>query len=152
MSRLWIVLCNASIARIFSRASPAEPLVPLPTLEHAESRQKGRELAGDRPGHEASDHSAGGNRFEPRIDPRRKEHERFAEVVAKHLQAGLDEGAFDALWLLASDPFLGELKAHLGDAVLRRVQRTESLDLSAFGLSEIERRLALLPPTKASPP
>jgi protein required for attachment to host cells len=152
MSRLWIVLGNASIARIFSRAAPAEPLVPLPTLEPAESRLKGHELAGDRPGHEASDHSAGGNRFEPRIDPRRKEHGRFAAVVAERLQAGLDEGAFDALWLLASDPFLGELKSHLGDAVLRRVQRTESVDLSSFGLSEIERRLAQLPPTKASPP
>jgi protein required for attachment to host cells len=149
MSRLWIVLGNASIARIFSRASPADPLVPLPALEHAESRLKGHELGSDRPGREASDHSAGGNRFEPRTDPHRKEHERFARVVATHLQAALDENAFDALWLLASDPFLGELKSHLGDALLRRVQRTESIDLTSFGLSEIERRLAQLPRTNA---
>ena len=141
MMRQWIVLANASHARLFSRDSAADPLIPLETMEHPESRLKGSQLADDRPGHEATDHSSGGNRYEPRIDVRRKEHLRFAREIAHRLDAGLADGAFSVLWLFASSPFLGELKAQLSDAVNKRVQHALDSDLTALGLSEIEQRL-----------
>ena len=139
--RQWIVLANASHARLFSRDSAADPLIPLETMEHPESRLKGSQLADDRRGHEATDHSSGGNRYEPRIDVRRKEHLRFAREIAHRLDAGLADGAFSVLWLFASSPFLGELKAQLSDAVNKRVQHALDSDLTALGLSEIEQRL-----------
>ena len=78
MKTQWIVVANASHARLLRRDSPSDPLISLQTMEHPESRLKGSQLADDRPGHEATDNSSGGNRFEPRSDPRRKEHRRFA--------------------------------------------------------------------------
>ena len=141
MKPQWILLANASLARLFSRDSPTDPLVPLATLQHPESRLKGSQLADDRPGHEATDNSTGGNRFEPRSDVRRKEHQRFARQIAERLEAGLVGQEFGALWLLASYPFLGELKAQLSDAVNKRVQLALDVDLTSLGLAEIERRL-----------
>ena len=141
MKRQWILLANASHARLLSRDSAADPLIPLETMEHQESRLKGSQLSDDRPGHEATDHSSGGNRYEPRIDVRRKEHQRFAREIAHRLDAGLADGAFSVLWLFASSPFLGELKAQLSDAVNKRVQHALDSDLTALGLSEIEQRL-----------
>ena len=141
MKRQWILVANASLARLFSRDSPTDPLVPLATLEHPDSRLKGSQLADDRPGHEATDNSPGGNRFEPRSDVRRREHERFAREIAARLDAGLAAGEFDALCLFASSPFLGELKAQLSEAVDKRVQLALDSDLTALGLAEIERRL-----------
>ena len=141
MKRQWILLANASHARLLSRDSAADPLVPLATMEHPESRLKGSELADDRPGHEDTDNSSGGNRFEPRSDVRRKEHQRFAREIAHRLDAGLAAGEFGALWLFASSPFLGELKAQLSDAVNKRVQHALDSDLTALGLAEIEQRL-----------
>ena len=85
MIRQWILLANASHARLFSRDSPSGRPVPLATLEHPESRLKGAALADDRPGHEASDNSSGGNRYEPRIDVGRKEHQQFAREIAQRL-------------------------------------------------------------------
>ena len=137
----WIVVANASLARLFSRDSPTDPLVPLTTMEHPESRLKGSELADDRPGHEATDNSCGGNRYEPRSDVRRKEHQRFAREIAERLETGLAAGEFSTLWLFASSPFLGELKAQLSDAVDKRLQLALDSDFTSFGLAEIEQRL-----------
>ena len=141
MKRQWILLANASHARLLSRDSATDPLVALATLEHPESRLKASQLADDRPGHEATDNSSGGNRYEPRSDVRRKEHQRFAREIAHRLDAGLAAGEFNAVWLFASSPFLGELKAQLSDAVNKRVQLALDSDLTALGLAEIEQRL-----------
>ena len=141
MKPQWILVANASLARLFSRDSPTDPLVSLATMEHPESRLKGSELAKDRPGHEATDHSSGGNRYEPRSDVRRKEHQRFAREIAQRLDAALAADEFSALWIFASSPFLGELKAQLSDAVDKRVQLALDSDLTALGLTEIEQRL-----------
>ena len=141
MKHEWILLANASHARLLSRDSAADPLIPLETIKHPESRLKASQLSDDRPGHEATDNSSGGNRYEPRSDVRRKEHQRFAREIAHRLDAGLADGAFSVLWLFASSPFLGELKAQLSDAVNKRVQHALDSDLTALGLSEIEHRL-----------
>ena len=148
MKRQWILLANASHARLLSRDSATDPLVPLATLEHPESRLKASQLADDRPGHEATDNSSGGNRYEPRSDVRRKEHQRFAREIAHRLDAGLAAGEFNAVWLFASSPFLGELKAQLSDAVNKRVHLALDSDLTALGLAEIEQRLLELRPGK----
>ena len=148
MKRQWILLANASHARLLSRDSATDPLVPLATLEHPESRLKASQLADDRPGHEATDNSSGGNRYEPRSDVRRKEHQRFAREIAHRLDSGLAAGEFGALWLFASSPFLGELKAQLSDAVNKRVHLALDSDLTALGLAEIEQRLLELRPGK----
>lgn len=141
MTPQFVLLANASIARLFKRDSASDPLIALQTLEHPQSRLKGSQLADDRPGHEATDSSRGGNRYEPRSDVRRKEHQRFARQLAGRLQAGLAAGEYGSLWILASDPFLGELKAALDDAVAQRVQVALDIDLTPLGLAEIEQRL-----------
>ena len=66
---------------------------------------------------------------------------RFAREIAHRLDAGLAAGEFSALWLFASSPFLGELKAQLSDAVNKRVHLALDSDLTALGLAEIEQRL-----------
>ena len=141
MKPQWILTANASLARLFSRDSPTDHLVPLATMEHPESRLKGSQLADERPGHEATDHSSGGNRYEPRSDVRRKEHLRFAREIARRLDAALDADEFSTLCIFASSPFLGELKAQLSDAVDKRVQLALDSDLTSFGVAEIEQRV-----------
>ena len=99
MKRQWILLANASHARLLSRDSATDPLVPLATLEHPESRLKASQFADDRPGHEATENSSGGDRYEPRSDVRRKEHQRFAREITHRLDAGLAADEFSTLWL-----------------------------------------------------
>lgn len=149
MQRLLVVLANASLCRLLMRDSDSRTMVPLTVLKHPASRLPGHMLGSDRPGHEAVDRSSGGNRFEPRSDVRRHEHASFAHEIAAELQTRLAAAEYDELWLLASNPFLGELKSALHDPVARRVRQTLAIDLTSLGLAEIEARLKALHPGQA---
>ncbi|HAL37980.1 MAG TPA: hypothetical protein DCP03_07625 [Polaromonas sp.] len=52
--------------------------------------------------------------------------------------------------IFASSPFLGELKAELGAATVCLLSTTHDLDLTSFGLTELEQRVerALAPPAR----
>ncbi len=140
MSSHWILIANASHARLFARPSPAEPLAQLLTMRHARSRQKGVELAGDRRGREAFDHAVV-HSHEPNSEARRREHERFAIDIVRYLHAQAVIGNLKTLWIFASNPFLGELKKHLSQPLRKALQLTLDSDLSALSLSEIENHL-----------
>ncbi|AVQ85634.1 host attachment protein [Variovorax sp. PMC12] len=142
MKTQWIVIANAASARIFRRDTIKAPLVPVATLAHEASRLHARELASDRSGSQAADNSQGLNHFEPRSDARRREHQRFAKEIAQRLDAGLKAGAYESLTLFASNPFMGELKAQLSEAVTQRLKATLNIDLSHVGIAELESRIA----------
>lgn len=146
MKNQWILVANASLARIFRRDAARTPLVPVETLSHEQSRMRGSELATDRPGQEAADNSHGINHFEPRTDKRRKEHLRFAREIADRLDKGLAAQEFDSLTVFASNPFLGELKAQLSDAVEKRVKAALHNDFTSLGLAQLDERLHAMHP------
>lgn len=136
----WILIANAAHARLIAH-EPGSPMVVLKTFEHAASRAKVGELAQGAAGHGSSDVAYGGATFNPRVDAKTKEQLRFARELADHLEAGAQQHAFHRVALFASSPFLGELKAELGDATRRVLSGTHDLDLTAFGLGEVEQRV-----------
>lgn len=142
MKTQWIVVADAASARIFRRESTQEPLVPVAAFTHEESRLHASALGTDRPGSQAADNSRGPTHFEPRSDLHRKEHQRFAKEIARRLDEGLKAGAFGTLTLFASDPFMGELKAELSEAVGQRLKAAHNTDLSHVGIAELERRIS----------
>jgi protein required for attachment to host cells len=143
---LWIVVANASQARCYERPSPAEPMVALVSLEHPESRLHARDLETDRPGRTHKD-DAGRTSFVPRSEPKEREREQFAREVAKFLAEGVEAHRCSGVVLFVSNPFLGELLAHLGDGVRQQLVASHALDLTALPANELEQRVkrALLP-------
>lgn len=136
----WILIANATQARLLQKERGG-PLVVLKSFSHPQSRSKVSELADDRAGQERSDRSFGGTAYPPRLDPKRKEHLNFARELADHLEQQAQQGHFRSLELFASSPFLGELRAALGDATNRLLTEAHDLDLTAVGLAEMERRI-----------
>jgi protein required for attachment to host cells len=141
MKPAWTLIANSTHARLLQQ-QPGEPMVVLKSFEHAQGRSKISELADDRMGHESADGSYGGTSFQPRVDAKRKEHEHFAHELAAYVEQEAQAGRFASITLFASSPFLGELKAALGDTTRRLLKTTHDLDLTAVGLAEIERRIA----------
>jgi protein required for attachment to host cells len=137
----WTLIANATRARLLQQ-DPGAPMVIVKSFSHPESRGKVSDRVDDRAGHDSTDHSYGGTSFQPRTDPRRKEHDHFAREIADYLEAGALQERFRSLSVFASSPFLGELKARLGDATGRLLAGTHDLDLTAVGLAELERRIA----------
>lgn len=144
----WIVVANAARARVLEEPDPTKagarrrvPFVDVADLVHPQSRQKGSELGGDRSGHvEGSAPGLAGAAYMPRTDPREREHDRFAREVARMLDHGVAEGRCAGLILVATNPFLGRLKHHLGEQAQKLILRTVSADYTTLdGPALIER-------------
>lgn len=142
METQWILVANASLARLLRRGGDGEPMVPVTTFEHPEGRMTGRELGTDRVGHDASSHRPGGVMLEPRTDAHRKEQQQFAQQLAKELERGLEAHECGSILLFASPLFLGILKAELPAQVAKAVRLATDVDLTSYGLSELEQRVA----------
>lgn len=127
----WFVVANAANARVYSRTDD-EPLKLVCSLEHFASRAKSARLGDDKLASKA---------YEPRMDPHRKEHLRFAQEIAQYLEHEAQTGAFSAVSLIVGSPFLGELKASLGKGTTRLLGAVRDLDLSAVGAAELDRRV-----------
>ena len=143
-SSTWIVLANASRARVCERDDSRAGLHDLMDFVHTQSRQKGSELGADRPGHVEHGMGSGlrgGTGLEPRTDPRQKEHETFAREIAHHLDKGVASGLCERIVLIASNPFLGELRAQLGPATARAVRAASPSDGMAVRGPELARRV-----------
>lgn len=143
MKVTWIVLANSARARILQRELGGH-LHELADLVHPQSREKGSELTSDREGHAQKAHGDrghAGTEFEPRTDPRHKEHEIFAAEVSRYLEDAILQHRCPGLALFASDPFLGELKSHLSAATARAVSVAIPHDLTSFSGPELARRV-----------
>jgi protein required for attachment to host cells len=135
-----ILIANASEARLL-RLEHGNLLVLLESFEHPESRSKVSDLVDDKMGWETADRGFGGSAYQPPTDAKQKERKRFARELADHLEPQALKGSFRSLAIFASSPFLGELKAELGDATSRLLSSSHDLDLTSFALGELAPRV-----------
>ena len=146
MKRNWLLVANAARARILEDADRPDTYTHVADLVHPQSRQKGIDIAdvrgGDRPGHvDRSGHGLASTSYEPHTEPPHREHDRFASEVAGVLNQGVADGRCAGLVLVASDPFLGLVKAHLGVQSRKLLLRTVSSDYTTLRDDELAARL-----------
>lgn len=139
----WVVVANAARARVLEETGQRGVYQHRADLVHPASRLKGSALGNDRPGHvEGIGHGLGNASYQPRTDPREHEHQRFAAEVAATLAAGVAAGDCAGIVLVASNPFLGHLKAMLNEAVTKRLLRTVASDYTGLSERDLAERLA----------
>lgn len=105
----WILVANASCARIYLNSGPKKGLVQLKELEHPKSRQKGMDLVSDRAGQAMVGH---GTR-QTQEDPKQYEARTFAQELARELNHGRATGQYERLILIAPPAFMGLLNEKL---------------------------------------
>ena len=108
MDRTWIVVANAARARLCEYDPRDGSLTEMADFVHAPARQKGSDLASDRPGHAEKGQASVRTSFEPHTDAHHKERVHFARELAQHLNEAVVQGRCPAVALIASNPFLGE--------------------------------------------
>lgn len=145
MEKSWIVLANSARARILERDPTDGALAELTDFIHPQSRQKTGELTSDRPGHAQKAHGDPGHAstgFEPRTDLHRKELAEFARQVAHHLDDAVTMHRCTSLVVIASNPFLGELRSHLGPIAQKALALTVPIDLTSVATPDLARRVS----------
>ena len=112
MTTTWILVANASQAKLYSNNGPKKGLQLLKELKHPESREKASDLVSDRPGQM---HSPGpGHRAsQPKTDPKTNEARNCAQELARELSHGRSSGQIERLILVAPPAFMGLLNEKL---------------------------------------
>lgn len=135
----WLVLANASRARVFERDTPSGVLREIADPVHLASRERDAASSHDRPGR--AHKGSGSTPFEPRTAPHLRERGHFAQELADLLESAALERRVHALVLMASNPFLGDLKAALGPSAQAVLRSAIALDLTGFQGRELEQRV-----------
>lgn len=139
----WVVVANAARARVLELTDEAGVYTHRADLVHPASRQKGMALGTDRAGHvEGLGYNTGSSAYQPRTSPQEHEHDQFARELSATLNEGVAAGECAGLVLVASNPFLGHLKAHLSEQAHKRLLRTVVSDFTTLRDDEVARRLA----------
>ena len=133
----WILVANASHARLFERRSFTEPLHELADWVNPASRTQAWETERAPLGQSM----AGRAGLAPRADLKQLHRSAFAKDLATHLREALIGQRMKSLALIASNPFMGELLAHLDDSVEKVVAARHVLDLTSLNLTELDKRL-----------
>ncbi|HAG76966.1 MAG TPA: host attachment protein, partial [Thauera sp.] len=93
MAITWILVANASLAKLYANLGPNKGLTLVKELIHPESRQKNAELVTDRSGAMAANGSGGGS-MQPQTLPKQHEAKVFAQEIAQELYQGRAKNAF----------------------------------------------------------
>lgn len=148
----WILVADASQARLFAGRKKNEPWTLIQTLEHPESRAKNHELITDRPGRTQQ---SGGTPSSPDTaspgkgsrsgmeveEPKHVEQKHFAQLLADMLAKGVLERACEALMVVAPPHFLGLLRERFTDPVQKVLHSTIDKNYTALAQKELEERL-----------
>ena len=110
MAITWILVANASLAKLYANLGPNKGLTLVKELIHPESRQKNGELVSDRSGAMGAVGSGGGS-MQPQPLPKQHEAKVFAQEIAQALYQGRTSNAFKRAILVAPPAFMGLLNA-----------------------------------------
>jgi len=142
MNTEWIVVADASAARIFERHQASGELKRVKALHHAESRAHEGDLRTGGKGtmHESTASSA--NAPEPQTTTSEKHADIFAKQVAEFLKSALNDHSFDRLVIAAAPAFLGRLRDQMDSPLSDTVGQSIDKNWAQQDDDDIARLLA----------
>lgn len=136
----WVVVANAARARVFERDDENGAMHETFDLVHPAARIRASALDSARPGRARK--SEASTAFEPHTPVPERERARFAAELAQQLEQAALGHQMAGLVLLASNPFLGEIKSHLGPAARHQLKGAVASDFTSFRGAELEQRVS----------
>ena len=134
--KLWILVANASRARLFSADATGDDWNLIDEFFHEESRAHAGDLTEQRDNPNAGSLHKPQPEYEPQAR-KQIEFARFARELCHRLDRGVDNHAFEQLVIAAPPNFLGTLRNGLST----RVQSRVVLDLNSDFTNLPEREL-----------
>lgn len=140
MSITWILVANASLAKLYANLGPNKGLKLVKELIHPESRQKNAELVTDRPGSMAG--AAGAGSMQPQTLPKQHQAKVFAQEIAHELYHGRATNAFKRAIIVAPPAFMGMLNTVLDGPTSQLVTDRFEKDYTKTPEPELAARLS----------
>jgi protein required for attachment to host cells len=141
MSDIWVLVADASEARIYSARHARSPLELVESLSHSRSRLHPRDLGSDVPGRVHDRFGPGRHSLDDGPQIKAEERLRFARELATRLSEALRLKKFDRLVVIAGPAFLGNLRDCFGKALAEAVVAEVPKDLVAQDAEAIRAHL-----------
>lgn len=142
MAGKWIVVANRVVAQIYKLDVETAQLVAVECLSHPEGRLHNRDIGADRPGRAFDSVGKGRHAMGRSVSDTEHSTEVFAREIARRLERGRMERAFESLVLVAEPRFLGRLQGFLHGELSHLVTATVGKDLVDCEPLELFRRVA----------
>ncbi len=136
----WILVANASLAKLYANLGPNKGLTLVKELIHPESRQKNSELVSDRSG--AMSTNGGGGSMQPQTNPKQHEAKVFAQEIAQELYQGRTLNAFRRAIIVAPPAFMGMLNTVIDGPTAQLISDRFEKDYTKSSEPELSERLA----------
>jgi protein required for attachment to host cells len=133
----WVVAANGTKAQLYEWPGLAEPLGEIECVLNPENRMHDREIATGSVGQSIAGRAA----LAPRILPKEHTRDEFARRVAGKLIDARKHNRFSELVVVSSNPFLGELLAHLDAETRDMLAVSYPIDVTALPRRELENWL-----------
>lgn len=144
--KTWIVVSDASRARLFMKDAGSSQWVKFEELDHPPSRWRAKDLVTDRQGRNSTSSGRTGKTRQttsPTTSPLEVEEQRFAHQLGKLLNDAHAQNAFDQLVLIAEPHFLGLLRQELAARVHKSIYATINKDYAGLDEATIAERVLL---------
>ena len=139
-TRTWIVLADATSARLYAPGRPHRDWALVAELQHPEGRARDSDLVTDKPGR-VKQSKGYRSAMEPPTPPKKVEVKKFARRLAAALEDGLLRDAYERLILVAPPGFLGVLRGELSDRVRGRIAALVDKDYLHLDQRQARERL-----------
>lgn len=126
----WIVVSDGARARIFVNEGRGTGLRPAFANDFMADHRPSHELGGREPGRGKASADGPRHGIEPTSDAHDQLKVEFARDMARVIEDGMGRQAFDSLVLVAPPRMLGNLRAELPKAVIKRVSAQLDKDLT----------------------
>jgi protein required for attachment to host cells len=137
--KVWILVCDASRARVFAVNGSEGPWTLAHSIEHPESRLHDTELVdGERGRTQTSFGSGARSAMEPTTAPKEVQRESYATQLVRMLDHEYDVNSYGSLVLVAPPHFLGLLRKGISSKVAKRLAGSLDKDYSQLPLHELQ--------------
>lgn len=141
MSMAWIVVADASRARIFVSGQNTSTIDEIETLTHPEGRLHEQALTSDLPGRSFDTSGAGRHAMGQAEEPKKHEAVSFARDIAAHLEKGRLDKKYYKLVLIAAPSMLGLLRDSLDKETKKVIIEELDKDLTQHSTEDIRKHL-----------
>lgn len=140
--RTWILVADASRARLFAARGHAAPWEIVGEFAHPQSSAKVRDIVTDRPGRVQQRTGTRRSAADPPTSPKEVEAQQFAQQLVSALDEGLERGSCEDVILIASPRFLGLVRQCASAKVRDAVTHSVNHDWTQVVAPELPTRLA----------
>ncbi|WP_018954464.1 host attachment protein [Thioalkalivibrio sulfidiphilus] len=137
----WVIVADASRARIFSAEKSFSALQEVEDISHPEGRLHDQDLNSDRPGRAFDSTGDGRHAMGKEVPPKKQEAVRFAKVLCDRLNNARATGVFEKLYIVAAPAFLGTMRQCMNSVTQKSIVGELDKNLTTHDVDTIRSHL-----------